>query len=59
MIEGLVSDLASELGEPDPAIMLTGGHAFAIQSILRFDAETLPNLTLEGLRTIHQRNRTS
>lgn len=56
MIEGLVHDLANELGEPDPALFLTGGHAFAIQPILRLDTVSLPNLTLDGLRIIHRRN---
>ena len=57
MVEGLVGDLAKELDEPDPAILLTGGHAFAIQPILRVEARLCPDLTLYGLRSIFARNR--
>ena len=57
MVEGLVGDLAKELGEPDPAILLTGGHAFAIQPILHVNATLYPDLTLYGLRSIFARNR--
>ena len=57
MVEGLVGDLAKELDEPDPAILLTGGHAFAIQPILRVNATLYPDLTLYGLRSIFARNR--
>lgn len=56
MVEGLVADLTDELEGSNPTLVLTGGHAFAIQPILRLDAEILPNLTLDGLRIIHQRN---
>ena len=57
MVEGLVGDLAKELDEPDPAILLTGGHAFAIQPILRVNATLYPDLTLYGLRSIFAHNR--
>jgi type III pantothenate kinase len=56
MLEGLTGDLTAELVTQTPQIFLTGGHAFAIQSLLRMDTRTVPNLTLDGLRIIHQRN---
>jgi type III pantothenate kinase len=56
MIEGLIADLAAELGHANPAVLLTGGHAFAIMPLLRVAARSLPNLTLDGLRLIHARN---
>jgi len=56
MIEGLVSDLAAELGAVDPAIFVTGGHAAVIQQTLRLTCTVAQNLALDGLRLIHQRN---
>lgn len=56
MIEGLVADIASDLGVDDPEIFITGGHAAIIQPALRVTCTLAPNLTLDGLRLIHQRN---
>jgi type III pantothenate kinase len=55
MVEGLVSDLLGEL-QTDAAIYLTGGHASAIQDTLRLTVESIPELTLIGLRLLYQRN---
>jgi type III pantothenate kinase len=57
MVEGLIADFAMELGHPTPTILLTGGHAFAIEPLLRTPVSTMPHLTLDGLRLIHLRNR--
>lgn len=56
MLEGLVSDLSAELEHASPTLYLTGGHAFAIQPALRIPTIHVPNLTLDGLRLIYQRN---
>lgn len=56
MLEGLVADLSAELDHPAPDLYLTGGHAFAIEPVLRLPARIEPNLTLDGLRLIYQRN---
>jgi type III pantothenate kinase len=55
MVEGLVADVLKEL-ESDATIFLTGGHAAAIQTTLRLNAEFEPELTLLGLRLLYQRN---
>jgi type III pantothenate kinase len=55
MVEGLVADVLAEL-ESDATIFLTGGHATAIQNALRLDAESVPDLTLFGLRLLYMRN---
>lgn len=56
MIEGLVQDLRLELGG-DPKLYLTGGHAAAVEPVLRLEVEFLPDLTLSGLRLLYLRNR--
>ncbi len=55
MIEGMVASTREELGS-DPELFLTGGHAMAIAPSLRLETRFEPNLTLFGLKTIHDRN---
>jgi pantothenate kinase type III len=55
MVEGLVADVLTELGS-NASIFLTGGHAPAVANILRLEVESIPDLTLFGLRLLYWRN---
>ena len=55
LVRGLIADLTAELGA-DARLILTGGHAPSL--LESFEAAVhVPNLTLDGIRLIHQRNR--
>lgn len=56
MVDGLVERMLEELG-PDTAVIATGGLARAVTPYLRVPHRTEENLTLEGLRLLHSRNR--
>lgn len=56
MVEGLVRDVWTELGEETP-ILLTGGFASTIEPILRLTARCEADLTLIGLGCLYARNR--
>ena len=56
LVDGILERLLTEM-PPDPAVVATGGLAELIASGSRFIKETDPNLTLEGLRLIFERNR--
>jgi type III pantothenate kinase len=56
LIEGLVSRIRSELACEAP-VVATGGLAPVFENELPFLVATDPNLTLEGLRRIWERNR--
>ncbi len=55
MIEGLVSDMRQEIGEPH-AVVLTGGAHPALAPHLRFEVVVEPHLTLDGLRLLAERS---
>ncbi len=56
LVEGLVTRLRRELGTDAPVIA-TGGLAAVFQEELPFVREVDPNLTLEGLRLVWEKNR--
>ena len=58
MIEGLVADVWTELGE-ETSILLTGGFASTIHDILRLNVLLEPDLTLIGLGFLYARNATN
>lgn len=55
MIEGLLERTILEIGET-PEIAVTGGLAFLFQQRLKRPARLLPNLTLDGIRLLYERN---
>jgi type III pantothenate kinase len=55
LVDGLVERLEAELGFPCQVIA-TGGHAAVIAKHARKIGTVLPDLTLEGLRILHERN---
>lgn len=57
LVDGLAGRLAAEM-EGEVAVIATGGLANAIAAESRTIDRVEPDLTLEGLRLIHQRNRT-
>ncbi len=56
LIEGLLSKLKAEVGT-DPEVVATGGLAGAIAARCPSLTEVQPNLTLEGIRLILEKNR--
>lgn len=55
LVDSLVDRIASELGT-DPYVVATGGLAGVVSSESRRIREVLPDLTLEGLRLLYERN---
>jgi type III pantothenate kinase len=55
MVEGMVATALEEMNEPAD-LFLTGGHAAAIHPELRLAVRSEPDLTLIGLKMIHDRN---
>lgn len=56
LVDGILAKLIEEMGG-DPRVLGTGGLAELIATGSRFIEETDANLTLEGLRLLHERNR--
>jgi type III pantothenate kinase len=56
LVDGILAKLMEEMGG-DPRVLATGGLAELIATGSRFIEETDANLTLEGLRLLHDRNR--
>jgi type III pantothenate kinase len=56
MVDGLVDQIASELGVPSVQTVATGGMAGLIVSKSKRIQRVEPFLTLEGMRLIYQRN---
>ncbi len=56
LVDGLVEKLNAELGVPSHVIA-TGGLASVVAKHARSIQEICPDLTLEGLRLIYERNR--
>ena len=54
-VDGIVSRMIDELGEP-VAVVATGGLAELVVPLSEHSIEHLPQLTLEGLRRIHELN---
>ena len=57
LVDGIVRRMTTELGS-QPYVMATGGLAPLIAAESETIAEVVPMLTLEGLRTLWERNRT-
>jgi type III pantothenate kinase len=55
LIRGLIQDIRRELAHEAP-VLVTGGHAPVVESTLGVEVEWAPDLTLDGIRIIHQRN---
>lgn len=55
LVDGMVARIRAELAT-DPAVIATGGLAHLMQEASSCIAAVEPNLTLEGLRIIHERN---
>ncbi len=58
MIEGLVTSFRREMGGVDH-VYLTGGYSSIVAPLLPSVTAHLPQLTLDGLRILHRRNRAS
>ncbi len=56
LVDGLVERMRAEMGG-DPKVVATGGLAPLIHQVARTIQEVNPDLTLEGLRVIHERAR--
>jgi type III pantothenate kinase len=56
LVEGILERMIQELGSKT-AVIATGGHASLIGSGVHLIRHIDPDLTLEGLRLIHERNR--
>lgn len=56
LVDGLVRRIKTEVGT-DPLVLATGGPAGLIASEAETIDEVAPDLTIEGLRLIFQRNR--
>ncbi len=56
LVDGIVRKMQQEAGD-DPAVLATGGLASLLADVSETIEEVHPNLTLEGLRIIHRRNR--
>jgi len=59
MIRGLLQEVEAELQSPNVPVILTGGHSELIAKSLDRPHTLDPNLTLEGLRLIALRNRST
>jgi type III pantothenate kinase len=57
LVNGMLKPMRNELGE-DAVVYATGGLAESLAEALDGIEAILPHLTLEGLRLIHQKNRT-
>jgi type III pantothenate kinase len=57
MVEGLVKRIKAELASPHVTVIATGGLAPTIAQHTSAIQELAPNLTLEGMRIIWERNR--
>ncbi len=56
LVDGLVDRIRAEIGDPC-RVLATGGLASLVGPESRTIEEVIPNLTLEGLRILHERNR--
>jgi len=56
LIDGILDRLLEEMPQPC-AVLATGGMAELFSTGLRRPCDVVPNLTLEGLRILHERNR--
>ncbi|MFP4307034.1 MAG: type III pantothenate kinase [Desulfococcaceae bacterium] len=57
LVEGIASRMTAEMGAPKPRIIATGGLAPLMADVCPAIEAVEPDLTLEGLRLIHQRVR--
>lgn len=57
LIDGLLDRTEKEL-KAKPAVVLTGGFAFLFKDKLKRSTQVLPDLTLEGIRLLWERNKT-
>lgn len=57
LVEELIRRLSAEMAPPVPTIIATGGLAGTIAPFAPSLTTILPDLTLEGLRLLHERNR--
>jgi type III pantothenate kinase len=55
-VDGVLEQIVGEMGET-PRILATGGLAELMTPASRFIEESVPELTLEGLRLLAERNR--
>lgn len=55
LMDGLLERTIRELKEK-PTVVLTGGFAFLFQGRLKHETSCLPDLTLEGIRLLYERN---
>ena len=58
-VSRLLVDLPAELKFSDPLVLATGGDANAFAPSISAIAETVPNLTMEGLLLAYDRYRSS
>lgn len=56
MIDGMVNKIIKELNTNDYTIILTGGLSKIVKDVLTINYEYIPNLLLEGLLSIYNRN---
>ena len=55
-VEKIVAHMKKELGRPDAKVIATGGMAHLVKANSDVIDEINPNLTLEGLRLIYEKN---
>ncbi|MBU2489527.1 MAG: type III pantothenate kinase, partial [Proteobacteria bacterium] len=55
LVDGMTARIAGELAPARPRVVATGGLAPLIAKVCSSIEEVEPNLTLEGLRLIHER----
>lgn len=56
MINGLLTKMKKELNSNDVKVVLTGGLSYLIKDLLEHDYSYEPNILLEGLLTIYNKN---
>lgn len=57
LVDGVVARVRDELGAPDAPVLATGGLAKVIAEASTSIDEVVPDLTLDGLRLLYERNR--
>lgn len=57
MVDGLIDRVESELGAPLATVVATGGLAGTVIPLCRRDITVDPNLMLDGLRLIYEKNK--